>query len=75
MRIASQAFVQDRTFGMVSASGQGTEGLLPAIRLDEFGLGGRDLASKSLRYGYDQAEGAKPKLKRAAHAAKEQEPL
>ncbi len=34
-----------------------------------FGLGGRDLASRSLENWYDQAQEAKPKTKRAAGAA------
>lgn len=37
-----------------------------------FGLGGRDLASQSLQNWYDQAQDAKPKVKRAANAARQE---
>lgn len=35
-----------------------------------FGLGGRELASQSLKSWYDQAQDAKPKAKRAANAVR-----
>ena len=38
-----------------------------------FGLGGRDLAARTLEGWYDQAQEAKPRARRAAQAAKEQD--
>lgn len=38
-----------------------------------FGLGGRDLAARTLENWYDQAQDAKPKASRAAQAAKNQD--
>jgi hypothetical protein len=37
-----------------------------------FGLGGRDLASRTLEDWYDRAQDAKPKARRAARAATEE---
>jgi hypothetical protein len=38
-----------------------------------FGLGGRDLATRTLENWYDEAQDAKPKVRRAAQAAKDQD--